>query len=254
MPGTLRRQTFVPFAVDQKWCKGPEDFSFARCYSDFIYSTFSDAANRRKRTMALLEAARGRVTAGLMMRTLRDHGQSSGALRPDQGLVGTTVCARGDSARRARLANDGLDGLASATRPPTLRDGHRRALHQPLQAGLARRAVAAHRPHLQHLRPDGALLAARGPAPARAARSGHGTPALFVDARDGIEAEWGERCGLRLLVWQGAQLSRRRASSARRMSRRRGAVRWAQPACTTGARHWQSSPGGAWNRRAGISA
>ena len=42
---------------------------------------------------ALLEAARGQVTAGLMMRVLRDHGPSSGPPRPDRGLIGTTVCA-----------------------------------------------------------------------------------------------------------------------------------------------------------------
>ena len=78
----------VPYAVDHRWCKGPEDFSFARCYSDFLYSTFSDATNRRKRTMALLEEARGRITPSAVMTALRDHGD-----RPPRELVGTSVCA-----------------------------------------------------------------------------------------------------------------------------------------------------------------
>ncbi len=235
----LASPDLVPFAVDQKWCKGPEDFSFARCYSDFIYSTFSDAANRRKRTMALLEAARGQVTAGLMMRTLRDHGPSSGALRPDRAWSGPRSARTRRSARRAARRRRARWSRICDPATHTLRDGHRRALHQPLQAGLARRAVAAHRPTPNwHLRPDGALLAARGPAPARAARSGTALP-LFVDARDGIEAEWGEeRCGLRLLVWQGAQLSggvlRARAGCRDGVAQSGGRSRPARPAHAIG--------------------
>ena len=81
----------VQHAIDRGWCKGRDDFSFARCYSDFVYTTFSDAAGRRKRTMALLDAERGRITPATVMAALRDHGE--GAWRPDRGLIGTTVCA-----------------------------------------------------------------------------------------------------------------------------------------------------------------
>jgi secernin len=87
----LASPDLVQHAIDRGWCKGADDFSFARCYSDFLYTTFSDAANRRKRTMALLDAQRGRITPATVMAALRDHGE--GPWRPDRGLVGTTVCA-----------------------------------------------------------------------------------------------------------------------------------------------------------------
>ena len=91
----LASPDLVQHAVDRGWCKGRDDFSFARCYSDFIYSTFSDAANRRKRTLELLEAQRGRITPAAVMAALRDHGAEASARtwHPDRGLLGTTVCA-----------------------------------------------------------------------------------------------------------------------------------------------------------------
>ncbi|MCU0520911.1 MAG: C69 family dipeptidase [Anaerolineae bacterium] len=94
----LASPDLVPYAVDHRWCKSPADFSFARCYSDFVYSTFSDAANRRKRTMTLLEEARGKITPVTVIDALRDHGvrtlggQNRGVRTP-RGLVGTSVCA-----------------------------------------------------------------------------------------------------------------------------------------------------------------
>ncbi len=91
----LASPDLVQHAIDRGWCKGRDDFSFAGCYSDRIYSTFSDAANRRKRTLELLNAQRGRITPATVMAALRDHGAEAkaGDWHPDRGLIGTTVCA-----------------------------------------------------------------------------------------------------------------------------------------------------------------
>jgi secernin len=89
----LASPDLVQHAIDRRWCKGRDDFSFARCYSDLIYSTFSDAANRRKRTLELLDAQRGRIAPATVMAALRDHGPVPRPWHPERGLIGTTVCA-----------------------------------------------------------------------------------------------------------------------------------------------------------------
>lgn len=78
----------VNYAVDKGWCKGRDDFHFARCYSDFVYTRFSACKDRCQRTTHLLEVEVGNITPETVMRTLRDH---NGRL-PQQGLTGATVC------------------------------------------------------------------------------------------------------------------------------------------------------------------
>ncbi len=82
----------VSFAVDKGWCKGREDFDFSRCYSDFLYTTFSDSRSRRSCSLRNLSPQNGKLTLQHILANLRDHGDSAPGWRPDQGIAGATVC------------------------------------------------------------------------------------------------------------------------------------------------------------------
>ena len=89
----LASPDLVSFAIKQGWCKRESDFSFARCYSDFIYTRFSDCHKRRARSMELLSLQRGKITVETMMNALRDHGQADGSQRAaDESLTGADIC------------------------------------------------------------------------------------------------------------------------------------------------------------------
>jgi dipeptidase len=89
----LASPDLVTHAIRNGWCTGPGDFDFARCYSDFLYTKFSDCRRRRDRTTDLLSSQRGDITVATVMAVLRDHGEDEGgAWRPDKGLTGASVC------------------------------------------------------------------------------------------------------------------------------------------------------------------
>jgi len=68
----------VEHAIEKGWCRSQEDFDFARCYSDRLYTTFSMAHPRQSRTTELLRAKQGHIDVPSMMEALRDHGNSQG--------------------------------------------------------------------------------------------------------------------------------------------------------------------------------
>ena len=89
----LASEDLVSFAVQKGWCRSAEDFSFARCYSDFLYTKFSSSEHRRARAMTLLNAFQGRLGIADFFAILRDHGDaSSGNFCPDQGLFQSQIC------------------------------------------------------------------------------------------------------------------------------------------------------------------
>lgn len=118
----LASDDLVSYAVKRGWCKGREDFHFARCYTDPLYTTFAAATYRQSCTMRSLAGKKGRITVRDAMAALRDHGEwdrrTSGEQRvipgdlrytigpaaslkgkppsnwrPDQGILkGVTVC------------------------------------------------------------------------------------------------------------------------------------------------------------------
>lgn len=89
----LASEDLVRYAVDRKWCRGRDDFHFGRCYSDFLFTRFSDARGRQCRTTALLAQKLGYLRVDDLMRALRDHGPASGPhWTPARGLTGATVC------------------------------------------------------------------------------------------------------------------------------------------------------------------
>jgi secernin len=89
----LSSDDLVRYAVDRGWCKGRDDFHFARCYSDFLYTKLSDSKNRSVCTLNLLQSAGGKVTVGTAMDILRSHGlKSTGNMRLDRSITGAQVC------------------------------------------------------------------------------------------------------------------------------------------------------------------
>ncbi len=65
----LASDDLVNFAVQKGWCRSAEDFSFARCYSDFLYTKFSSSEHRRARAMTLLNAFQGRLRILIFLRS-----------------------------------------------------------------------------------------------------------------------------------------------------------------------------------------
>ena len=90
----LASPELVSHAIKRGWCKNQGEFHFARCYSDFIYTTFSYGRPRRARTMELLKAQVGQLSPASFMAILRDHGEGADeGWRPDRSpLTGATVC------------------------------------------------------------------------------------------------------------------------------------------------------------------
>ncbi|MBN1466133.1 C69 family dipeptidase [candidate division KSB1 bacterium] len=86
----MASQNLVNYAIGKKWCK-TTDFNFSACYSDSIFTTFSDCRKRRHRTMRQLTAHAGQLSPNSMMAILRDHDGEEN-YRPHRGLTGATVC------------------------------------------------------------------------------------------------------------------------------------------------------------------
>lgn len=88
----LSSPNLVSFAVDKGWCKGRDDFDFSRCYSDFLYTTFSASRSRRSCSLKNLGSQSGKLTIQHVLANLRDHGEATPGWRPDRGAAGATVC------------------------------------------------------------------------------------------------------------------------------------------------------------------
>ncbi|CAB1056113.1 FIG00768858: hypothetical protein [Olavius sp. associated proteobacterium Delta 1] len=78
-------------ARQKGWLKKGASFHFARCYSDWFYTTFSACHGRRQRSTELIKSARGRIDAALAMDILRDHHGAD--YRPDSHFLGNRICA-----------------------------------------------------------------------------------------------------------------------------------------------------------------
>lgn len=83
----------VAYAVDRGWCKSRKDFSFKRCYSDFIFSTFGAGKSRHGCTSQYLRENKGGITVSNMMQVLRMHAsKKSDEWMPGKALMGADVC------------------------------------------------------------------------------------------------------------------------------------------------------------------
>lgn len=83
----------VSHAVERGWCKKEEDFDFARCYSDPLFTFFADAKNRQGCTSAQLLQNNRSITEKQMMKILRTHNSEKGEkYSPGRGITGADVC------------------------------------------------------------------------------------------------------------------------------------------------------------------
>jgi dipeptidase len=88
----------VETARNRGWLKAGQIFNFARCYSDWFYSTFVAGRKRRGRAEQLLAARRPTRGSGPglsvadAMAILRDHGEEEPYL-PDAHLLMSNLCA-----------------------------------------------------------------------------------------------------------------------------------------------------------------
>jgi dipeptidase len=88
----LASDRLVDFALEKGWCKQRSDFDFAVCYSDFIFTHFSDSRNRCRRSADLVAAHKGEINVSTMISVLRDHAGAHPGWSPDNGLTGADVC------------------------------------------------------------------------------------------------------------------------------------------------------------------
>jgi secernin len=150
----LASTELVTHAVKRRWCRGRDDFDFGRCYSDFLFTRFSDARRRQCRTAEFLESRKGRLTIADLMIALRagPRPHRRRRLRP----------------RRVRphppQPDHRLDGVAfGGRRADAFPHRHVGPLYIDIQAGLARSGTAGPRHRADRdIRRSRALLAARG--------------------------------------------------------------------------------------------
>ena len=89
----LASANLVSHAIEQRWCRSEDDFDFSRCYSDTVYTYFSDCRGRCEHSTAYLTARQGEITIATVMAALRDHGVGRQPARlPASGLLGSSVC------------------------------------------------------------------------------------------------------------------------------------------------------------------
>jgi secernin len=85
----------VEHAISKGWCKSRDNFHFARCYSDFLYTHLDGCRTRQARSTHLLESQKGHITVETMMAALRDHGPGASAdplWNPGKGWLMETLC------------------------------------------------------------------------------------------------------------------------------------------------------------------
>ena len=63
----------IKHAVDKGWCKGEEDFHFARCYTEPVFTHFSGSKARLAASSSILEQNKGKITVDTMKDILRSH-------------------------------------------------------------------------------------------------------------------------------------------------------------------------------------
>ncbi|NOY38631.1 MAG: hypothetical protein GXO83_13780 [Chlorobi bacterium] len=81
----------IEFARKKGKLKKGETFNFARCYSDWFYTTFSACRKRQNRSSVLLHNQSGSYTLRDAFNHLRDHGTED--YRPDNHFLGNRICA-----------------------------------------------------------------------------------------------------------------------------------------------------------------
>jgi dipeptidase len=84
----------ITHAIEKKWCKTQQDFHFARCYSDPLYTYFSGSKNRNYSTFSCLDTEKPDVTVETMMNILRSHNTNTESLQFNKPSL-KSVCMHG---------------------------------------------------------------------------------------------------------------------------------------------------------------
>ncbi|NLJ81176.1 MAG: peptidase U34 [Firmicutes bacterium] len=69
----LAHPDLISNAIARKWCRSADDFHFADCYSNRLYSAASGSAQRVSSCQEQLEKAKGQITVETMFKILRSH-------------------------------------------------------------------------------------------------------------------------------------------------------------------------------------
>jgi len=89
----LASKDLVKMAVEQGWCKKPEEFNFAKCYSEPIYTYFSASQSRLNCSLAKLMANKGEIDLTTMIDILKSHSSAKDdQWSPDASLAGADIC------------------------------------------------------------------------------------------------------------------------------------------------------------------
>ncbi len=85
----------VEHAIEKGWCSSADEFHFARCYSDRLYTRLNGCRTRQCRSTELLKNQQGCITPATMMAALRDHGPQGNndpTWNPGRGWLMETLC------------------------------------------------------------------------------------------------------------------------------------------------------------------
>ncbi|MCX6054939.1 MAG: C69 family dipeptidase [Chloroflexi bacterium] len=86
-------KNLISYAIGKGWCRGASDFSFSRCYSEPVYTQFSDARKRQVSNHTALLGIAGKISVENMMSFLRKHKDlEEDNWSPDRGITGAHVC------------------------------------------------------------------------------------------------------------------------------------------------------------------
>ena len=81
----------IETARKKGWLKKRQTFHFARCYSDWFYTTFSASRRRRGRSLELMKKFGGSLGVASAIQILRDH--QGPDYQPDSHFLGNRICA-----------------------------------------------------------------------------------------------------------------------------------------------------------------
>ena len=81
----------VANAQRRGWLKSGTEFHFAKCYSDWFFTTFSASAVRRQRANECMGTRAGNMEIADAFSLLRDHGPENRS--PAKGFLGSSICA-----------------------------------------------------------------------------------------------------------------------------------------------------------------
>ena len=104
----------IDTARQRGWLKSGETFHFARCYSDWFYTTFSASGRRRSRSLELVGNIKGKLNTAAAFQILRDHHEPE--YRPDSHFLGNRICAHAAN-KLARNASQTTGSLVAHLAP-----------------------------------------------------------------------------------------------------------------------------------------